>query len=139
MDALPAWMGAYRESFTRALDDDLNISLALGALFDFVHEGNKRLDAGALSAAEAFQALQFLEHVDGVLSVRPGTLQAAPAAVILLAQKRLEARRHKDWAGADCLRQEVEAQGWVIQDAPDGFKLKRKPDPRVSAQSGNAL
>ncbi|MCX6991651.1 MAG: cysteine--tRNA ligase [Kiritimatiellaeota bacterium] len=127
MSALPAWMGAYIMAFTRALDDDLNISLALAALFDFIHAGNKRLDEGALSPAEAFQALQALAHVDRVLGVRSGALQVAPpAAVANLAQARLEARRRKDWAEADRLRREVEAQGWIIQDASDGFKLKRK-------------
>ncbi|MCG2660767.1 MAG: cysteine--tRNA ligase [Kiritimatiellae bacterium] len=137
MSALPAWMGAYLAAFTRALDDDLNISLALAALFDFVHEGNKRLDEGALSPAEAAQALDTLAHIDGVLGVRPGDTLIPPAAVVQLAQARLQARQRKDWAEADRLRREVEAQGWIIQDAPDGFRVKRNSDPRVNAQIGN--
>jgi len=122
---LPKWIEDQRASFTRALDDDLNISLALAALFDFVHAGNKRLDEGALSPGEAVQALDTLAHIDRVLGVRSGDALAPPAAVVQLAQARLQARQRKDWAEADRLRQEVEAQGWIIQDAPDGFKLKR--------------
>ncbi|MFH1969195.1 MAG: DALR domain-containing protein [Verrucomicrobiota bacterium] len=120
-------MAAYLAAFTRALDDDLNISLALAALFDFVHAGNKRLDEGALSAVEAVQALDTLAYIDCVLGVRSDDALAPSAAVVHLAQARLEARRGKDWAEADRLRREVEAQGWIIQDAPDGFKLKRNP------------
>ena len=119
-------MGLLMAAFTRALDNDLNISLALAALFDFVHEGNKHLDAGTLVPAEAAQALNMLAHIDRVLGIHPGDTQVAPPTVIRLAQARLEARRRKDWAEADRLRREVEAQGWIIQDMPDGFKLKRK-------------
>jgi cysteinyl-tRNA synthetase len=119
------WLAPHMAAFTRALDDDLNISLALAALFDFVHAGNKRLDEGVLSPAEAVQALDMLAHIDRVLGVRGGDALAPPAAVVHLAQARLEARRRKDWAEADRLRREVETQGWVIQDAPDGFKVKR--------------
>ena len=126
ISSLPDWMAAYLADFTRALDDDLNISLALAALFDFVHAGNKRLDEGALSPVEAVQALDTLEHIDRVLGVHSGEALAPPAAVVQLAQARLESRRRKDWAEADRLRREVEAQGWIIQDAPDGFRVKRK-------------
>lgn len=122
---LPAWMAAYLAAFTRALDDDLNISLALAALFDFVHESNKRLDVGTLVPAEAAQTLKMLAHIDRVLGIRPDDTQVAPAAVVHLAEARLEKRRSKNWVEADRLRREVEAQGWIIQDAPDGFKLKR--------------
>ncbi|MDP2990678.1 MAG: class I tRNA ligase family protein, partial [Kiritimatiellota bacterium] len=120
------WLALHMAAFTRALDDDLNISLALAALFDFVHAANKRLDEGVLSPGEAVQALDTLEHIDRVLGVRGGDVLAPLADVVHLAQARLEARRRKDWAEADRLRREVEAQGWIIQDAPDGFKLKRK-------------
>ncbi|MBU0715415.1 MAG: cysteine--tRNA ligase, partial [Verrucomicrobia bacterium] len=99
-------------AFTRALDDDLNISLALAALFDFVHAGNKRLDEGTLSPAEAVQALDTLALIDRVLGVHIGNASSPPAAVVHLAQARLEARRRKDWSEADRLRREVETQGW---------------------------
>ena len=125
-EAAPAWISACRKAFTHALDDDLNISLALAALFDFVHTGNKLLDEGALSPTEAALALDNLDHIDCVLGVRPGRVQVAPAAAVALAQDRLAARRRKDWAEADRLRREVEAQGWIIQDVSDGFKLKQK-------------
>ena len=126
INALPAWMDAARAAFTRALDDDLNISLALAALFDFIHAGNKCLDKGALSPMEAAQALDTLAFFDRVLGVRSGEALAPPADLVHLAQARLEARQRKDWAEADRLRREVETRGWVIQDAPNEFKLKRK-------------
>ncbi|MBU0714107.1 MAG: hypothetical protein KJ964_01960, partial [Verrucomicrobia bacterium] len=71
------------------------------------------------------------------LGVHIGNASSPPAAVVHLAQARLEARRRKDWSEADRLRREVETQGWIIQDASDGFRVKRNPDPRVSAQIGN--
>ena len=123
------WIAPYLAAFNRALDDDLNISLALAALFDFVHAGNKRRDEGGLSPAEAVQALDALQQIDRVLGVRGGDVLAPPAAVVQLAQARLAARRRKDWAEADRLRREVETQGWIIQDASDGFKLKQKVSP----------
>ncbi|MBI2438017.1 MAG: cysteine--tRNA ligase, partial [Lentisphaerae bacterium] len=113
------WCARHAASFSRALSDDLNISLALAALFDLVREGNQRLDAEALSPAQSRQAWQALAQIDRVLGVQPGTTPVPPEAVIHLAQERLEARRRKDFSAADRLRREVEAQGWIIQDTSE--------------------
>ena len=49
----------------------------------------------------------------------------APAAVLAKVQAREEARKFKDWARADALRAEVLEEGWVIEDRPDGPRVKR--------------
>ncbi len=121
----PAWVAAGRAGFARALDDDLNLSLALAALFDMLHAGNRRLDAGRLPPAEADAALAVLDAMDRVLGVlRPAATAAASADVVRRAEDRLAARRRKDWAAADRLRAEIEACGWSVQDTADGFALK---------------
>src|SRR6185295_5508487 len=68
---LPGMLGAAREAFGAALDDDLNISAALAAVFDLVRELNRRIERRTLSTADAGRALAALRDLDRVLAVLP--------------------------------------------------------------------
>ena len=123
---LPAWAVAPREKFTKALDDDLNISEALAAVFDLVYAGNKALNDKSVPVGEVWAVLALLEEWDQVLGfIRAPEETADPEAVTMM-ELRQQARKNKNWAEADRLRDELAARGWVIQDTPQGPKLKRK-------------
>jgi cysteinyl-tRNA synthetase len=113
------------EGFGAALDDDLNVSAALAALFDVVRETNKRFDAGSLSAQEARGLVTWLAGVQSVLRLEPEA-EAVPGAVLDLLKKRAEARAAKDWKASDTLRDEIASHGWVVKDTKDGQKLSSK-------------
>jgi cysteinyl-tRNA synthetase len=115
-------LSAYAEKFFAALDDDLNISGALGQLFDLIRESNAALDRSALTAAEAAALLADWHRIDGVLAFQRET-STAPAEVLALVEKRQQARAAKDWAGSDRLRDEIAALGWNVKDTKDGPKL----------------
>ena len=68
---LPAALDGIRTGFEAGLDDDLNVSAALGALFDGVRELNRRIDARSLSTADAARALQLLRSLDAVFAIGP--------------------------------------------------------------------
>ncbi len=121
-----AWIDKARTDFESAMNDDLNTPLALAALFELVREGHKRLDAQALSAAEAHCLIGALESLDRVLGFLAKPDERPDPELARLATEREAARKTRNWTEADRLRALVEARGWLIQDTTGGFQLKKK-------------
>jgi len=114
-------------AFQTAIEDDLNISAALAALFDLVREGNRLLDAGGLAGAAARAGLEALARMDTVLAVlAPDDAEQVPEAILTLAAERQAARKAKDFARADRIRDQLAAAGWVIEDTAKGPRVRRK-------------
>jgi cysteinyl-tRNA synthetase len=115
--------------FGAAMDDDLNISVALGALFDFVREVNNLLDSSEVSRSEAEAASRFMADLDKVLGII-GKVEAKelPEAAEKLIAEREDARKAKDWATADALRLKLKAMGVVVEDTAKGvrWRLEKK-------------
>jgi cysteinyl-tRNA synthetase len=112
-------------SFTAALSEDLNISGAWGAVFEWVREVNRRLAEHSLSPTAAETALIEWNKVDSVLGIGVKTETEVPAEILALADARTEAKKAKDFKRADAIRDELKAKGWVIEDSPKGIKLKK--------------
>jgi len=127
---LPAELEAARRRFEAALDDDLNISAALAALFDLVRDLNRRLADRSLSTTDATSALAFLHELDAVLAVLPETADALPAGAQDLLDARVAARAARDWAASDRLRDELAALGISVEDTRDGQRWRRADGPR---------
>ena len=125
-DAPPAWAVVARQRFEAALSEDLNIAEALGALFDMVHAGNKAMDARTATAGQAAAVLALLTELDRVLGFLVKPDERAPEAALELLEQRQRARQAKNWAEADRVRNALATMGWLIQDTPQGPKLKRK-------------
>jgi cysteinyl-tRNA synthetase len=115
-------LSSYREKFFAALDDDLNVSGAMGHLFDLVRESNRALDKSALEPVHAAQILADWRAMNQILAFDAETL-AAPAEVLALVEERQQARKAKDWAGSDRLRDRIAELGWTVKDTKDGPKL----------------
>jgi cysteinyl-tRNA synthetase len=113
------------DKFAAALDDDLNISAALGALFDLVRDTNRAMDQGKVSPEQARGLLDYWERINSVLRLEPEAA-AVSAEVAALLEERSAARAAKDWAKSDTLRDELLKHGWVVKDTKDGTKLTRK-------------
>ena len=113
--------------FGDALDDDLNVSVALASLFDFVRDINNMLDANALSKAEAATVSVLIGDFDKVLGVLPKAKEETlPAEAQDLIKKREEARKAKDWKTADAARAQLKAMGITIEDTAQGVRWKRE-------------
>jgi cysteinyl-tRNA synthetase len=113
------------QRFTAALADDLNISAAWGAVFDWVRETNKRIAENSLSAGDAAAALAAWDKVDSVLGIGTKSDADIPAEFSALLEARQAARKAKDFKKSDAIRDELKAKGWVIEDTPKGPKLKK--------------
>ncbi len=111
--------------FAEALDDDLNISAALGFLFETIRETNKAMDQGELDAAAAAEWLAAWEKIDSVLAISAGET-AVPTEVAQLAEARVQARLAKEWRKSDELRDQIAALGWEARDTKDGQKITRR-------------
>jgi cysteinyl-tRNA synthetase len=112
--------------FGEAMDDDLNVSVALGTLFDFAREVNALLDADVVSRSEADEVDTLMRGFDGVLGVigEAEMEEALPKEAEELIKKREEARKARDWARADALRLRLREMGVVVEDTSQGVRWR---------------
>ncbi len=109
-----------------ALADDLNISVALAAIFDFVREINTLCDAKQLNRADGAEILLRFERWNEVLGVLPlDSSEKVPEALRQMLQQREEARAKRDFRESDRLRDAIYSQGFWIEDTPQGARLKK--------------
>jgi cysteinyl-tRNA synthetase len=110
---------------TEALDDDLNAPRAVAALFDFVTEGNRLLDAGARPGESVLAAWRWVDEVLDLCPSRPPADDELVRWVEERIAARARARAARDFAEADRIRAELRARGVEIEDTPGGTKWRR--------------
>src|SRR5213595_66230 len=108
------------------LDDDLNISGALGILFESIRETNRAKDAKELDADGAKAWLQWWKEINQVLALEATQTTALPPEIETLVEARRTARLANDWQKSDELRRELNARGWEVRDTKDGQKITRR-------------
>ena len=119
--APPSFRSTLQLQFETALDDDLNISGALGAIFEFIRDANKR----TLAPDEAAGILTTWRSLDAVLGFGIPAKSDVPAKVQALVEERQAARKSKNFKRSDEIRDLLKAQGWGIEDTPQGPRAKR--------------
>jgi cysteinyl-tRNA synthetase len=113
--------------FIEAIADDLNISLALSSIFDLIREINHLIDDKKFFKKEALKTLRFLKEIDAVLGfIFFEEKEDIPKVVEEAFEKRKNARKSKNFALADELRDFIFEHGYLIEDMADGAKLKKK-------------
>ena len=113
-----------RTAFLDALDEDLNISGALGHLFDTVRESNRLMDQGQFTPDDARALLEWWATINRILAFEPDAA-AIPPEIQALLDRRAEARKNKDWKASDSLRDELALLGWEVKDTKEGQRLKK--------------
>jgi cysteinyl-tRNA synthetase len=121
-----ARFAGYKERFIGAMEDDLNTADAMGALFELARDINTTLStAGKNSKALAAEALAQFDELAGVLGLLYGKKeQSIDEEIEELIQKRAEARKNRDFATADKIRDELKARHVVLEDTPQGVKWR---------------
>jgi len=118
-DADPAVLERFREH----MDDDLDTPGAIAILFDLVRRTNAALDQGEAGVQPLVAAFDEITRAVG-LDVG-GPEEGPDAEAEELAKQRDAARAARDYAEADRLRDELQARGWIVEDTPDGTKIRR--------------
>jgi cysteinyl-tRNA synthetase len=133
---LPIRLDEAREGFRAALDDDLNASEALAAVFDLVRELNRRLDARSISTGDAARAATLIRDLDSVLAVAEDQEEPLAPELAALLERRVAARDARDWAASDRLRDELAAQGIAVEDTRDGQRWRRTTGGDLEGRDG---
>jgi cysteinyl-tRNA synthetase len=119
----PAGLDEFAERFFDALADDFNTPAARAILFDWIAEGNRRMDAGESLGRGRVGEMLYALGLEGLLEDRA---EKVPDAVQRLAEQREEARGARDFARADRIREQLAEQGWEVRDTPAGAQLVPK-------------
>ncbi|WP_434480068.1 DALR domain-containing protein [Gemmatimonas sp.] len=118
---------APKRLFLEALFDDLNAPEAMAALFTFITEANRELDAGGADHGALERARAAFRFMDAVLDLVPE--QESDGELAAWVEERLAARKaareRRDFAAADAARAELTARGILIEDGPDGTRWRR--------------
>ncbi|MGD8535147.1 MAG: cysteine--tRNA ligase [Candidatus Aminicenantes bacterium] len=115
-----------RKDFTDGLSDDLNISVALRALFDLIREGNTLIAKEKLYSQDAEELRKFIRSLDTVLAVLPEEKEELlPADIMKRVEEREKARKEKNYELADRIRDDLLEQGIVLEDTKKGVRWKR--------------
>ena len=115
----------YRARFNEAMDDDLNTADALGVLFDLARAANIFVSVPRTKSAVEAVTKTYTELMD-VLGLMPRkTGEEFPAEVLALLDERQEARKAKNYARADEIRDQLKSLGYAIEDSRQGAKLKK--------------
>ena len=129
---IAARVGQARRDFADAMQDDLNTAAALGVVFELVRSLNSAIDAGQLGAGDVpgiRQAFDEFDRVLGVFSLRLAEDDQPPVPVEeieRLIEDRQGARRRREFAAADRIRDDLAARGVLLEDGTGGTRWKRK-------------
>ena len=115
-----------RDQFHEKMQDDFNTPDAITAVFEWVNEANMLLQAEVVNRAELEAMLALFDEMNAVLRVYTEEQDELHADVEKLIQERAEARKAKDWARSDEIRDELADMGIVIEDTPQGVRWRRK-------------
>jgi len=128
-EQLAARTASASQAFIDSLNDDLNTAEALAAVFEYVRDANSAMDSGEFHAGNVAAATDFLERFDSIFKVLEPSLQAgqiSDAQVETLIAERNAAKKTRNFARADQIREELLQQGIVLEDTKSGVRWKRK-------------
>ena len=155
---IPEMIAAARSGFVESLEDDLNISEALGSIFDFVTNVNALIAQDAITQEDAQKSLEFYSYLDKVLAIKPSPVRSAVGKIIAhgrvrgratvtkdrpadadpilekevleIIEARNKARLEKNYALADAIRKDLLSRGILLEDTKKGVLWKKAELPR---------
>jgi cysteinyl-tRNA synthetase len=116
-----------RNNFIRGLSDDLNISIALTAVFEMIRKVNVLISKGKVYSKDVEKLLSSIRSLDGVLAILPSEKEELLAPDIMRKiEEREKARKEKDYQLADQIRNELLQKGIILEDTKDGVRWKKR-------------
>jgi cysteinyl-tRNA synthetase len=118
-------VNAARERFIEAMDGDINTSAALAAVFDFVRSTYQRDSQTPISGGDARAALNFIQEVNGVFNILRPQPELLDEEITRQIEARQAARKRRDFAEADRIREWLLSKGIQLEDTREGVRWKR--------------
>ena len=115
-----------KKAFEEALDDDLDMPVALASIFKFVRDMNKYLETNQVLEENKLEITDYFETIDKVLGILSDKTIELDDDVRSLIEQRDEARIKKDWKKSDEIREELLKKGFIVEDTKEGTRIKRK-------------
>jgi cysteinyl-tRNA synthetase len=117
-----------QSQFEAGLDDDLNTAQALAAVFELIRESNAALDSGDMREENRAAIVEWFSVVDARLAIVPAVehLVQADDEIAALVAERNAARKNRDFAASDRIRQQLLDRGIIIEDTREGTKWRRR-------------
>jgi len=112
-------------SFSTAMDEDLNISKVLAALFEFIHKINRYIDSYGLALSDREKIEQELAKINSVLMIMDFSEGESDRKIEEMVRDRSEAREKRDWEKADAIREELRELGIMVIDTPEGTRWRK--------------
>jgi cysteinyl-tRNA synthetase len=128
-DQLSARTAAASTAFRDSLNDDLNTAEALAAVFEYVRDVNTAMDTSEFRAGNVEAALAFLQQFDAIFDVLAPTVQTnqiGDSEIESMIAERTAAKKSKNFARADQIREQLLEQGIILEDTKSGVRWKRK-------------
>jgi cysteinyl-tRNA synthetase len=119
-------IGTFLSSFQTAMDDDLNTAGALGALFTLIGDANVAIDAGRITSSDAEGLRTVLRKIDPVFDIYPTRDKNLDEDVETMIAARNAARKSRNFAESDRLRDALIARGILLEDTPSGTRWRRR-------------
>ncbi len=113
-----------KEKFEIEMDNDLNISSAMAAIFELMTSINKLIMDEKISKTDAEKVIESIHNFDEVLGILKRSKVEIPAEITALAGKRQQARKDKNFELADKIRDELKEKGFLIEDTKEGVNIK---------------
>ena len=114
-----------KKGFKDALDNDINTALGITALYDVIKaDTNASTKLALIEDFDKVLSLGLIQHADKLLNAQQQ--EDIPQEIMALVEQRAQARKTKDFAKADALREEITAKGYIIEETRQGTKIKRK-------------
>ena len=114
-----------KKEFQKAMNDDLNISLALSHVFEFVKEINTLMMESKIGKKNAEELIKSMHELDKVLGILEEKEEELSPELKKLIDERENARKEKDFAKADKIRNELKEKGILLEDTKDGIRWKK--------------
>jgi cysteinyl-tRNA synthetase len=115
----------FEKRFIEAMEDDFNVAAAWGAIFEWVRETNKQLAENKITPAWAATQTAAWQRINQVLGIAKAQEHDPTNAIRLFVIERQKARKEKNFIRADQIRNQLKDMGWIIEDGPEGVRLKR--------------
>ena len=116
-------------AFSQSLNDDLNTAEALAAIFEYIRDANSAMDSGEFRAGNVASAMDLLKRFDSVFDVLTPSAQGggfSDSEVDSLIAERTAAKKARNFARADQIREQLLANGIILEDTRSGVRWKKK-------------